>query len=60
MILDLDAHSQSVSDRVNIGDSNDMSQWCAQLGCTQTQLRGALLAVGVAADDIEAYAHADE
>lgn len=48
------------SEQVNIGDVHELCDWCARLGCTQTQLQGALLAVGAGADDIDAYTHADD
>lgn len=60
MSFGLDLRGVAESEQVSIGDENELHDWCARLGCTQTQLQGALLAVGCGADDIDAYTHADD
>ena len=47
-------------ERVKIDNPRDMRRWCARLGCTHTQLRLAIIAVGLNAEDVEAFATADE
>lgn len=48
------------SEQVSFVDAGGLCDWCARLGCTQTQLQSALLAVGTGFDDIDAYTHADD
>ena len=55
-----DSRRAAEPERVAIGDSRDMRRWCARLGCTHTQLRVAILAVGLDPDEVEAFATADE
>jgi len=53
-------HMVGDNDCVNVDAASEVSEWCAKFGCTQNQLMGAILAVGVNADDVEAFATADE
>ena len=60
MSLELDLQRVVDAEQVTIGDADELRDWCARLGCTQTQLQGALRAVGTGADDIDVYTHADD
>ena len=55
-----DSRRAAEPERVKIGNPRDVRRWCARLGCTQTQLRIAIIAVGLNAEDVEAFATADE
>lgn len=41
--------------RVNIYNVDDMTHWCEKFGCTKTQLRDAVTAVGTSADTLREY-----
>jgi Protein of unknown function (DUF3606) len=41
--------------RVNVNEPWEMKWWCNQFGCTEAQLREAVRAVGVMADDVRRY-----
>jgi hypothetical protein len=43
------------SARVNIYNVDDMTHWCEKFGCTKTQLRDAVTAVGTSADTLREY-----
>ncbi|RKH14803.1 DUF3606 domain-containing protein [Corallococcus sp. CA053C] len=38
--------------RVNVNETWEVKYWCNQFGCTEAQLRAAVNAVGVMADDV--------
>ena len=39
--------------RVNVNEDYEVRYWCGKFGCTEAQLRAAVRAVGVMADDVE-------
>jgi len=41
--------------RVNVNEGHEVKYWCAKFGCTETQLRAAVKAVGVMAVDVEKH-----
>lgn len=41
--------------RVNVHEPYEVRDWCAKYGCTESQLRQAVNAVGPMADDVERY-----
>jgi uncharacterized protein DUF3606 len=43
------------SARVNIYNVDDMTHWCEKFGCTKTELRDAVTAVGTSADALREY-----
>lgn len=42
-------------DRVNVNEEWERRWWCSKFGCTEEQLRAAVRAVGVMADDVRAH-----
>ncbi len=42
-------------DRVNVNETYEVRHWTEKFGCTETQLRAAVKAVGVMAKDVEAF-----
>jgi hypothetical protein len=49
--------SDSPKDRskVNVSDATEVTHWCHKLGCSETQLRYAVKAVGVTVSKVRAY-----
>ncbi len=43
------------STRVNMNEAYEVRYWTEKFGCTETQLRAAVTAVGVLAKDVEAF-----
>ncbi len=43
------------SARVNMNEAYEVRYWTEKFGCTETQLRAAVTAVGVLAKDVEAF-----
>lgn len=41
--------------RVNVNEDYEVRYWCKKFNCTEAQLRAAVKAVGVMADDVESY-----
>ena len=41
--------------RINVNQDHEVRYWCARFGCTETELRNAVAAVGVMADDVEQH-----
>jgi hypothetical protein len=41
--------------RVNVTEAWEREYWCKEFGCTETQLRAAVKAVGVMADKVRAH-----
>jgi hypothetical protein len=41
--------------RVNVNEDYEVRDWCGKFGCSEAQLRAAVKAVGVMADDVERY-----
>lgn len=41
--------------RIDVHDSFEVSNWCNSLGCTETQLKNAVEAVGTWAHDVREY-----
>ncbi len=41
--------------RVNIHEPWEVKWWCSEFGCTESQLKAAVNAVGVMASDVRAY-----
>jgi hypothetical protein len=41
--------------RVNVNEVWEVRWWCGQFGCTETQLRAAVKAVGVMVVDVRRY-----
>lgn len=49
--------SDKVQDRskVNVGDAAEVTHWCKKFGCSETQLRYAVKAVGTTVSKVRAY-----
>ncbi len=43
------------STRVNMKEAYEVRYWTEKFGCTETQLRAAVTAVGVLATDVQAF-----
>ena len=43
------------SSKVNVNETWEVKYWCSKFGCSETQLRAAVMAVGVSAKAVEAY-----
>lgn len=41
--------------RVNVSEAGDVRYWCEKCGCSESQLRAAVKAVGVMAGVVQAY-----
>lgn len=41
--------------RINVNEPWEVNYWCGQFGCTEKQLRAAVTAVGVMADDVKRH-----
>ncbi len=41
--------------RVNVNESWEVKYWCGEFGCTEAQLRAAVQAVGVMANNVRAH-----
>ena len=41
--------------RVNVNEDYEVRYWCKEFGCTETQLRAAVRAVGVMVTDVRRY-----
>jgi uncharacterized protein DUF3606 len=41
--------------RINVNEDHELRYWTKKFGCTSTELRNAVQAVGVMADKVEAY-----
>jgi len=41
--------------RIDIHDPQEIRNWCLSLGCSETQLKNAVAAVGTWADDVRAH-----
>ena len=52
-----DLHNRGPADRsrVNVNESWEVRYWCKEFGCTETQLRAAVKAVGVSAAAVRAH-----
>jgi hypothetical protein len=42
-------------DRINLDEDYEVQDWCEKFGCSESQLRAAVAAAGVMADDVERY-----
>ena len=45
--------------RINVNEDYELGYWTAKFGCTTTELKAAVAAVGVVADKVEAYVKKD-
>ncbi|EIL99150.1 hypothetical protein UUA_09091 [Rhodanobacter thiooxydans LCS2] len=52
-----DLHNRGPADRsrVNVNESWEVRYWCKEFGCTETQLRAAVKAVGVSVVAVRAH-----
>jgi hypothetical protein len=41
--------------RINVNEDHELRYWTAKFGCTTTELKTAVAAVGVMADKVEAH-----
>jgi hypothetical protein len=41
--------------RVNVNEPWEVRWWCRQFGCTEQQLRGAVVAVGISASAVQRH-----
>jgi hypothetical protein len=41
--------------RINVNEPMEVRYWCADLGCTELELRTAVKAVGVMVNDVRRY-----
>ena len=41
--------------RINVNEDHELRYWTKKFGCTSTELRNAVQAVGLMADKVEAY-----
>lgn len=41
--------------RVNVNEDYEVTYWCEKFGCSPSELRAAVNAVGVMADKVEGY-----
>jgi hypothetical protein len=41
--------------RINVSEAAEVTYWCQKLGCSETQLRYAVKAVGVAVSKVRAH-----
>lgn len=50
-------HNRGPADRsrVNVNESYEVRYWTQRFGCTESELRRAVAAVGVMADDVERH-----
>ena len=39
--------------RIYMGDERDVDYWCERFGCTETQLKDAVLKVGTSAEEVK-------
>ena len=47
------------STRINVNEDYELRYWTAKFGCTTTELKAAVAAVGIMADKVEAYLKKD-
>jgi hypothetical protein len=52
---DLSNRGPADRSRVNVNETWEVRYWCKAFGCTEQQLRDAVKAVGVMADDVRRY-----
>ena len=52
---DLSNRGPQDDSRINVNQSHEVRYWTQQLGCTERQLREAVMAVGVSADAVRTY-----
>lgn len=52
---DLSNRGPADRSRVNVNEPWEVRWWCQRFGCTESQLRGAVNAVGTSADAVEHY-----
>jgi hypothetical protein len=52
MVDDLQNRGPADRSRVNIHEPWEVRWWCREFGCTESQLRAAVQAVGVSADAV--------
>lgn len=41
--------------RIDIHDPQEIRNWCSSLGCSETELKNAVAAVGTSAKDVRAH-----
>lgn len=52
---DLNKKRPQDASKVNVNESWEVRYWCTKFGCTESQLRAAVKAVGVSAAKVQAY-----
>lgn len=52
---DLTNNGPADRSRVNVNEEWERRYWCREFGCTEDQLRNAVLAVGVPVEKVAAY-----